>query len=92
MYCEFRPQSSGWGEKSELKLSAILELRRHLMYPADDAKPIVKVGEADVKAEQHAPTLDDFDESPPKRVKEDPDADEFDALDDDIDYAALDVP
>jgi hypothetical protein len=46
LYYEFRPQSTGWGEKSEVKLAHILSLRRFLTHtagPSDSIPPSAPV-------------------------------------------------
>lgn len=46
LYLEFRPDVDGWGKKAELRMSTILDLRRHLTHAApevskaeDDERP-----------------------------------------------------
>jgi len=81
LYIAFRPPGDAWGEKSQMKLSDLLALQRHLTHkPKEepDAKPSVP---AKQKTDQPSPS---------KKVKREEGADEFDdLLDDGLDASLL---
>jgi hypothetical protein len=78
MYCDFRPESEGWGKKAVMECSTILGMRK---------EPKVEV-EEEVKEDEVKE--DEEEESKPKRLKLEDGANEFDGLldgdwEDDID-------
>lgn len=83
LYCDFRPNSDGWGKKAEMQLSTILDLRRFLTHVPKK----VKEEDEEVKVEE----VEEESGSPAKKPKVEEGWDEFDAaLDDDLDFSTLD--
>ncbi|KAH9899901.1 hypothetical protein C8Q73DRAFT_638258 [Cubamyces lactineus] len=97
LYAEFRPASEGWGQKGEVRCSAILELRKpqdeNGSTPAKEtstnADQLVKNESPDVLGEDTSRSED----PPSKKLKlESPSRDEYDAaLDDDALFNEFDL-
>ncbi|KAI0353631.1 hypothetical protein OH77DRAFT_1522500 [Trametes cingulata] len=102
LYADFRPASEGWGQKAEVRCSAILELRKPRGEGQDDATQkgplnavnLVKVESGDPESLQDPTEHPSPDESPAakKAKRESPDKDEYDAaLDDDALFTDFDL-
>lgn len=96
LYCAFRPEVGGWGEKAEMRLETILRLRREISHGVKeeeedvkpDIKPEVKIEGKTAGTQTH---LEGFFDIKPKVKKQAPEEDEFDRLleDDNLDLEGL---
>lgn len=89
LYCDFRPVTDKWGEKSEMRLSEVLELRSAARRRTSDGnsaaaaaaasastEPVVRTDDEDVKPDLNGDTGQDIATTPADGQGED----EFDKL------------
>lgn len=90
LYVGFRPDSEGWGKKAEMRLSNILELRRHLTHVDRTAANLDGGGAQDATdgtaGDEEKKTESEVEGSPAKKAKvEEKGEVDYDALlDDDL--------